>query len=294
MRVLVTGCHGQVGTEVVGLGDETFDVRPFSRHDLDITSANAIERSLEEAMPDVVINCAAYTAVDQAEDEPETAYEVNADAVELLGHACARRGIAIIHLSTDYVFDGRKETPYTEDDPPNPLGVYGASKLAGERRLRGATDRHVILRVSWVFGRLGRGFPDTILRLGSTRDELTVVDDQIGTPSPAALIASAVRRIADHALADDELWGTYHFATQPAVSWCAFARRVLEAGVESGMLRSTPTVRPISTADWPAQAARPLNSRLDARKAARAFGLTPMPWAPHLVRYVQSLNAQRA
>ena len=293
MKVLVTGCHGQVGSEVSSLADQTFKVSAYGRRDLDITSAEAIERRFDEAMPDLVVNCAAYTAVDRAEDESALAYRVNADAVELLGHACARRGIAIIHLSTDYVFDGRKDTPYTEDDPPNPLGVYGASKLEGEHRLREATERHVILRVSWVFGRLGRSFPDTILRLGSTRDELTVVDDQIGTPSPAALIASAVRRIAEKTLSDDELWGTYHFATQPAVSWCAFARCVLEAGAESGVLRSTPTVRPITTADWPAQAARPLNSRLDARKATQAFGLKPMPWAPHLACYVQSLKPQR-
>lgn len=290
MRVLVTGCHGQVGSEVVALADESFEVSSYGHRDLDISNAAAIERRFDEAMPDIVVNCAAYTAVDLAEEEGRTAYQINADAVGLLAHACARRGIAIIHLSTDYVFDGRKETPYTEDDQPNPLGVYGASKLAGEHRLRRATDRYIILRVSWVFGRLGRGFPDTILRLGSTRDELTVVDDQIGTPSPATSIASAVRRIAEKALSIDELWGTYHFATEPAVSWCAFARRVLKVGVESGLLRSAPTVRPINTADWPAKAARPLNSRLDARKAERAFGLRPMPWAPHLTRYVESLK----
>ena len=280
MKVLVTGCSGQVGSEVTALADETFLVQPLGRGDLDITSAKAIDRCFDDAMPDVVVNCAAYTAVDRAEDEPETAYQANADAVESLGHACARRGIAIIHLSTDYVFDGRKETPYTENDQPNPLGVYGASKLAGEQRLRGATDRHIILRVSWVFGRLGRGFPDTILRLASTRDELTVVDDQVGTPSPAASIASAVRRIAEKALPVDELWGTYHFATEPAVSWCDFARRVLDAGVDSGFLPSAPTVHPISTAEWPARAKRPLNSRLDATKATAAFGLAPKPWAP--------------
>ena len=290
MKALLTGCRGQVGSEVAALADETFDVQPLARQDLDITSAKAIGRSLDEAMPDIVVNCAAYTAVDLAEDESKTAYEVNADAVELLGQACARRRIAIIHLSTDYVFDGQKKTPYREDDQPNPLGVYGASKLAGEHRLRSAVDRHIILRVSWVFGRLGRGFPDTILRLGSTRDELTVVDDQVGTPSPATTIASAVRRIAEQALSADALWGTYHFATEPAVSWCAFARHVLDAGVESGLLRSAPTVRPISTADWPARAKRPLNSRLDARKATAAFGLPPRPWAPDLARYVQSLK----
>lgn len=288
MRVLVTGCHGQVGSEVVALADETFDVHPYGHRDLDITNADAIDRRFDETAPDLVINCAAYTAVDRAEDEPAVAHQVNADAVELLGRACAHRGIPMIHLSTDYVFDGRKQSPYTEDDPPNPLGVYGASKLAGEERLREVTARHIILRVSWVFGRLGRGFPDTMLRLGAARDELTVVDDQIGTPTPATLIAKAVRRIGAVAREREDTWGTYHFGTKPAVSWCAFARHILAVGAELGILSSVPTVRPISTAEWPTKATRPLDSRLDTSKVAATFGLTPEPWALALRRFVES------
>ena len=288
MRVLLTGAEGQVGSEVAMLADEAFDVRAYSRSALDITSAAAINRRFDEAMPDIVVNCAAYTAVDRAEDEAELAHAVNADALGLLGRACADRGIGIIHLSTDYVFDGRKPTPYVEDDPPNPLGVYGASKLGGEEQLRAATDRHIILRVSWVFGRLGRSFVDTILRLARTRDTLTVVDDQVGAPSPAAAIADAVRRIAEATNATDEHWGTYHFSTAPPLSWCAFARRIVSAAAASGLLEAPPDVQPITTADWPAKAARPLNSRLDPAKVARTFGYEPQSWDVHLRHYLQS------
>ena len=144
MRVLLTGAEGQVGSEVAMLADDAFDVYAYNRRALDITNAAEIDRRFDEATPDIVVNCAAYTAVDRAEDEPELAQAVNADALGLLGRACADHRIGIIHLSTDYVFDGRKPTPYVEDDPPNPLGVYGASKLAGEEQLRAATDRHVI------------------------------------------------------------------------------------------------------------------------------------------------------
>lgn len=289
MRILLTGADGQVGSEVALLADEAFDVRAYSRRALDITSAASIDRRFDEAMPDMVVNCAAYTAVDRAEDEAKLAHAVNAHALGLLGRACADRGIGIIHLSTDYVFDGRKPTPYVEDDPPNPLGVYGASKLAGEEQLRAATDRHIILRVSWVFGRLGRSFVDTILRLARTRETLTVVDDQIGAPSPAAAIADAVRRIAAAVCATEMHWGTYHFSTTPPLSWCAFARRIVAAGVEAGLLEKAPEIQPITTADWPAKAARPLNSRLDSTKLARTFGYEPQPWEGHLLEYIRTL-----
>ena len=292
MKVLVTGSEGQVGSEVANLGDDAFTVSAFDRHGLDITNRDDIEYRLDETAPDLVINCAAYTAVDRAEDEPALAHRVNADAVRLLGDACARRKVGTIHLSTDYVFDGSKGGAYVEDDRPNPLGVYGASKLAGENHLRDATDRHIILRVSWVFGRLGRSFVDTMLRLGRERDELTVVDDQIGAPSPATMIAVAVRRIAATVATRDDAWGTYHFSTTPALSWCAFARRIIAAGFELGVLPTCPDVHPISTADWPAKAARPLNSRLDPHKAAATFGVHPQPWVADLRAYVQSRAGQ--
>jgi len=197
MKVLITGSQGQVGSEVARLSDNQFRATAFDRRSLDITNGNQVRRRLDAVRPDFVVNCAAYTAVDRAEDEPELAHAVNAEAVHLLGTACAERGISVIHLSTDYVFDGRKSDPYVEEDSPNPLGTYGASKLSGEELLRAVHDRHVILRVSWVFGRLGRSFVDTILRLARERDELTVVDDQVGAPAPATAIAHAVRQIAE-------------------------------------------------------------------------------------------------
>lgn len=288
MKVLVTGCHGQVGTEVSSLADDVFAVSPFGHGDLDITNAETIERRFDQAMPDLVVNCAAYTAVDRAEDESDLAYAVNADAPTLLGRVCADRGIGIIHLSTDYVFDGRKATPYVEDDAPNPLGVYGASKLAGEEQLRATTDRHVILRVSWVFGRLGRSFVDTVLRLARSRRTLTVVDDQIGAPSPAPAIADVVRRIAEAVHTTEEGWGTYHFSTVPTLSWCAFARRIVAAAAQVGLLDDAPEIQPITTADWPAKAARPLNSRLDSTKAERTFAYEAQRWDGYLHEYLRS------
>ena len=287
MKVLVAGAEGQVGTEVVRLSDNEFQVVGLNRSNLDIVRRDEIERHLDEHQPGLLVNCAAYTAVDRAEDEADAAYRVNAHAVELLGRACARRGIGIIHLSTDYVFDGTRDGPYAEDDVPNPLNVYGASKLEGEERLRAATARHLILRVSWVFGRLGRGFVDTILRLARERDELTVVDDQVGAPSPAAAIADTVRSIAAQLEGREDAWGTYHFSTKPALSWCGFAREIVAIGTEVGLLRSPPIVTAIGTEQWPARARRPLNSRLACAKLSDAFGATPSGWRHHVKRYLE-------
>ena len=284
MNVLVTGGEGQVGSEVARLADDGFHARALDRRSLDITNADQISQRLDAVQPDFVVNCAAYTAVDRAEDEPEAAHAVNANAMHLLGSACAERGISVIHLSTDYVFDGSKPEPYVEEDAPNPLGVYGASKLAGEELLRTTTDRHVILRVSWVFGRLGRSFVDTILKLARERDELTVVDDQVGAPSPAVTIAQAIRQIVETASDRADLWGTYHFSTTPALSWCSFARRIVAVAAEVGLLARAPNVLPISTADWPAKAARPLNSRLNPARASATFGCAVEPWGSALAR----------
>jgi len=292
MKVLVTGADGQVGTELVGLADADFQVRGFDRRQLDITCVEDLERRLDELTPDLLVNCAAYTAVDNAEDQRSLAYRTNADALGLIGETCAARGIGVVHLSTDYVFDGTKDGSYVEDDATNPLNVYGASKLAGERRLREVTDHHVILRVSWVFGRLGRGFVDTMLRLARERDELRVVDDQVGAPSPAIAIARTVRAIAE-GCAQDDAWGTYHFSTAPALSWCAFARTIIDIGVETGLLATAPTLAPISSAEWPAKATRPLNSRLDAAKLQDRFGLVPPDWESPLRRYIEGLACAR-
>ncbi len=286
MKVLVTGAEGQVGTEMVRLADDEFRVVGLTRRDLDITDQDAIARRLDEHEPDLLVNCAAYTAVDRAEDEADLAFRVNADAVGWLGQACAARGVGMIHFSTDYVFDGTKEGAYVEDDIPNPLNVYGASKLEGENRLREATDRHVILRVSWVFGRIGRSFVDTILRLAREQDELTVVDDQIGAPSPADAVAGTIRSIAEHPLGLENAWGTYHFSTMPAVSWCGFAREIVVTATRGGLLAALPRVRGITTDAWPSSARRPRNSRLCSTKLTASLGIAPSTWLASLRVYL--------
>ena len=294
MKVLVTGSEGQVGSEIVRLDSEDFMVHAFDRHALDITDLAAINQRLDETSPDIVVNCAAYTAVERAEDEADLAQAVNAHGVHLLGDSCSERGIGVLHLSTDYVFDGCKGDPYLEDDSPNPLGTYGKSKLAGEELLRAANDRHIILRVSWVFGRLGRSFVDTILRLARERDELSVVDDQVGAPSPAPAIAGAVQTIIRTAVRSQTAWGTYHFTSTPPLSWYAFAREIIAAATAYGLLTSAPRVSPISSADWPSKAARPRNSRLDGAKTAAAFGYSPEAWSTYLQSYLRSLQSPMA
>ena len=292
MKVLVTGAEGQVGTEMVRLADDGFQVVGLTRRDLDITDQDAIARRLDDHEPDFLVNCAAYTAVDRAEDETELAYRVNADAVGWLGQACNARGVGVVHFSTDYVFDGTKDRAYVEDDTTNPLNVYGASKLDGEIRLREATDRHVILRVSWVFGRIGRSFVDTILRLARERDELTVVDDQIGAPSPARAIARTARLTAGVLETERDRWGTYHFSTRPITSWCGFAREIVATAVTRGMLTSAPKVTAIPSSRWHGKAHRPLNSRLEPSRLNEILQARSPSWKQDLDDYVNERLAE--
>lgn len=292
MKVLLAGASGQVGTEVAALGSPTFRVTACSRAQLDICDAAVVAKAVEQTAPDVVVNCAAYTAVDRAEDEPTLARAANADAVASLAAPCAGRGVPVIHLSTDYVFDGRASRPYREEDPAEPLGVYGETKLAGEQALRQALERHVILRLSWVFGRVGKSFVDTVLRLARERPELTVVDDQIGAPAPAVAVAGAIQRIAGVITAENvpaAAWGTFHFAAAPTLSWCAFAQAIVREGVAAGVLPSAPKVRPIATEDWPTRARRPLNSQLDGAKLERVYGIAPADWRGYLASYLGEL-----
>lgn len=290
MKVLLTGAAGQVGCEIAKLQDGAFDVHAFDRASLDVANPAVVAQRLDEVAPALVVNCAAYTAVDRAEDEPEAARRANAEAPGVLGAACDARGIGVVHLSTDYVFDGAKRGAYLEQDAARPLGVYGATKLAGEEALRAATPRHLILRVSWVFGRLGRSFVDTILRLARERRELAVVDDQVGAPSPATAIAEAVRTIAFAVAARDDAWGTYHFSATPPLSWCAFARMIVAVAAETGLLDSPPpAIRAIGSEEWPAKAPRPRNSLLDASLLQATFGIAPVPWQGALRDYLEAL-----
>lgn len=292
MSILLLGAGGQVGREVVDrLGPED---KALTRSALDITQPAAVAAALDAQRPRVVINAAAYTAVDQAETDVEAAFAVNAEGPGLLAAACAQRGIALLHLSTDYVFDGLASTPYRRTDAVNPVSVYGRSKAEGERRIREALSEHLILRVSWVFGLHGGNFVKTMLRLAETRDELRVVDDQFGGPTPAAAIAEALVALARRIIGGQALpWGCFHYQGAPTVSWRAFAEAVLAEAEQSGLIGRAPRVIAIRTAEYPTPAARPLSSRFDLLDTVNELGLQAPDWRAALHDLLPALKMTR-
>jgi dTDP-4-dehydrorhamnose reductase len=219
--------------------------------------------AIAEHKPSVVINAAAYTAVDKAETEIGLAYAVNRDGVENLALSCKSQAIPLIHISTDYVFDGEKESPYLESDIPNPVGVYGASKYAGEQVLRAIWEKHIIVRVSWVFGRYGNNFVKTMLRLAKDRDEISVVDDQYGAPTSTIDIARALLDLSTEENID---FGLYHLESNPKTSWYDFAVKIFEEAKVIGLLEKIPVVKPISSEQFPTLVKRPINSKLATDK----------------------------
>ena len=276
MRVLVIGGSGQVGAALRETAPAGMEVHAPSSTDMDIRRQGSVRRVVRTTQPDLVVNAAAYTQVERAEDEPELAMAVNGEGAGNVAAACADWGCRLIHLSTDYVFDGRRSRPYREDDATAPLNVYGRSKLEGERAVRSCLDRHLILRVSWVFSATGSSFVRTMLGL-SHREEVRVVNDQHGTPCAAGSIAEAVWRIA-RKLRDAGEFGTYHFATAPPTTWCEFAETVYVCRRKADPAAATPNVVPISTGEWVTRAERPLNSVLDAARLARDYGVSPPDW----------------
>lgn len=287
MRILVTGAGGQVGWELARRGDA--DLIALDRRQLDITRPETIAQALDELRPGLLINAAAYTAVDRAETEAELAHAVNAQAVADLALACRQAGIPMFHLSTDYVFDGSSDRPYREDDPVCPLGVYGQSKAEGEARLRALLPRHMILRVSWVYGVHGHNFVKTMLRLGREREQLRVVADQWGGPTSAADIATVLLELATRLEARGELpWGTYHYCGQPATSWHALAQAVFRLTPHRDAL-CVREVLPIGTQDYPTPARRPANSRLDCSLIERELQIHPAAWEDSLAAMLREL-----
>jgi dTDP-4-dehydrorhamnose reductase len=278
--ILLTGANGQVGREIVGRAKALpVAIHALTRKELDITDAAAVRQAVSDCQADLIVNAAAYTAVDRAEDEPETAFRVNRDGAEHLADAAYRAGIPLVHLSTDYVFDGTSREPYKPSDPASPIGVYGRSKWEGEVAVRDRLARHLIVRVSWVFGINGHNFVKTMLRLARERDEVKVVADQIGGPTYAGHIADFVlalcRRIACNGRVP---WGTYHYSGAPTVTWHAFATSIIEAGCRFGLLDHPVAVHPIETKDYPTRARRPARSVLDCRSLEIAFGLARPSW----------------
>jgi dTDP-4-dehydrorhamnose reductase len=268
MTLLVFGQTGQVAGYLATRGDTTC----LSRAEADLADPAACAAAIHAHAPRAVINAAAYTAVDRAEEEEALATTINGAAPGAMAQACAELGIPLVHISTDYVFDGSGDAPWRPGDAPAPLGGYGRSKLAGERAVAAAGGAHVILRTSWVFAPGGRNFVTTMLRLGAERERLTIVADQVGGPTPAGAIAAACVTIAEALAGDPSRSGIYHFAGTPEVSWADFARGIFDtAGLACD-------VADIPTADWPTPAARPLNSRLDCSATEAAFGLARPDW----------------
>jgi dTDP-4-dehydrorhamnose reductase len=295
VKVLIFGCGGQVGREVCRAAwPPSFELLALDRRGSDITDPVAVDMVIGRHKPGLVINLAAYTAVDRAESEPELAWAVNCGGAANVAAACSETGTPLIHLSTDYVFDGYKNEPYREADPVNPLNVYGRSKEAGERAVRRAAAHHVILRTAWVYGAHGSNFVKTMLRLGAERSVLRVVADQRGCPTAAADIASILITIACQIERGSAEWGTFHFVGGGSTSWNGFAEEIVKQAEAFGAWRdrSSPRVEPITTDQYNAPARRPMNSQLDCRKAAAVYGISPPPWQSSLAAVVRELVGQ--
>lgn len=287
MRAVVIGTSGQLATELFRRASPALELLPPRR--LDITDQPALLQHLDEQRPDVVLNASGYTAVDRAESEPERAFAVNATGPEALARWCAQNDALLVHVSTDYVFDGQKSAPYVETDPTGPLGVYGASKLAGEDAVRAALQRHVILRTSWVFSAHGHNFVKTMLKLARERDELRVVADQRGRPTAASDLADAVLAAAVHATAASGVGGTFHFANAGETSWHEFASAIVDEQAHATGRR--PPVLPIPSSAYPTPAKRPASSVLDTQSFERTFARPCRPWRDALHEVVRELVA---
>ncbi len=318
LRILLVGRNGQVGSELVGALGGLGAVTATSRSELDLRDRDAIVRAVRELRPELIVNAAAYTDVDRAESEPDEALDANAHAPELLAREAARARAVLVHYSTDYVFDGEKDGPYTEEDPPSPINVYGRSKLLGEEGVRRSGAAHLILRVAWVYGARRRNFLTTMLDLFQRRSELSVVDDQIGSPTWAHEIASAtaelIERLAREGSAGAgegrvreapdaqsllaavcEGGGTYHLGGSDHTSWLGFAEEIARHLREerAGDLRLE-RLEAISADDWDSAARRPRNSRLDGSLLESRFGIALRPWREQLADCLARMQERRA
>ena len=288
MRLLITGANGQLGHELIRLG-EGHDLLAVDYDELDITDPDAVNACVERFHPDAVINAAAYTAVDRAESDVEAAFAVNRDGPANLARACGASGIPLIHVSTDYVFDGSKQGAYSENDPVAPLGVYGTSKLAGEQAVLNSCPKSITLRTSWVFSSHGQNFVKTMLRLASEREELGIVADQHGCPTSASELARAIYAMLDKGL-NEENWGIYHFCQPEPTTWFGFAQTVFDEAKAQGIPLKINSVNSLTTEDYPTPAKRPMNSEMDCSKFAKTFGFATKPWAESLQEVIKELK----
>ena len=295
MKLLLFGSNGQVGWELQRSLAPLGSVKACDRHTVDLENPRAVTAAINDYSPDVIVNAAAYTAVDKAESEPDKAQSVNAKAVELLANEAKRRNIWLLHYSTDYVFDGEKSGLYSETDKPNPLNTYGSSKLQGEIALQESGCRHLIFRTSWVYSARGSNFVKTIVRLAGEKDRMDIVADQVGAPTSAVFIADATATCLYRVAHGDEFGaqvvGVYHLTASGSTSWHGFARYLLDelhSRNSERRLRSQ-DVHPVTTARYRSAAKRPLNSRLDTQKLTDTFSIYPPSWQFHVQRLIAEL-----
>ncbi|RDF01241.1 dTDP-4-dehydrorhamnose reductase [Haemophilus parahaemolyticus] len=278
-KFLIAGAKGQVGYCLTQQLQSKHEILAVDRDELDITDQSAVKNAVENFRPDVIINAAAHTAVDRAETEVELSDAINVKGPQYLAEAAKDVGAAILHISTDYVFDGQREGKYKETDATEPQGVYGKTKLAGEQAVANSNDKFIVLRTAWVFGEYGNNFVKTMLRLAKTRNTLGVVADQIGGPTYAGDIAASLIQIAEKIIAGEDVqYGIYHFTGEPYISWCDFAKAIFDEAVSQNVLEKSPLVNAITTADYPTPAKRPANSCLDLTKIQQVFGIQPSDW----------------
>lgn len=293
MKILVTGKNGQVGFELMRTLAPLGTVVGVDVKECDLAQSAAIDALLERVRPDIIVNPAAFTEVDKAESQPIIAHAVNAQAPKLLARYAARHNIPIIHFSTDYVFDGKKDGPYTEEDEAKPTSVYGKTKWLGEEAVRKLAAKHIIIRTSWVFGSHGVNFLKTMLKLAAERDKLSVVSDQYGAPTSARMLAEAVAQIITELGEPGSYrkYGTYHVAARGETSWHGYAQVVVERAIKLGLdLKISPKeIKPITTKEYPMPAPRPANSRLDTTKVSMTFSVSLPKWQDEVEKVIQEL-----
>ena len=294
MKLLITGADGQIGWELRRSLPPLGEVIAMDRHACDLSRPQDLPRIIRETRPDIVVNAAAYTAVDKAEEEEALATMINGAAVGVIAEETRKLGALLIHYSTDYVFDGTKDTPYTEDDHPHPISAYGRSKLAGERAIEQCGAEYLILRTSWIYAARGRNFLNTILRLARERDELRIVADQVGAPTWAREIADATASIARKARHEREesgfVSGIFNVTAAGETSWFGFAKAIIDYAGPPKAGHKRPKIQPISSLEYPAAAARPKNSRLEEDRVAQRFGVALMDWKSALKACIKSVS----
>ena len=293
MKILVTGCRGQVGSLLTALlASSPHQLFAFDHSQLDITDQDMVSSTVAQCQPDVIINAAAYTAVDKAQTEPDLAYRINEQGVAILAQAAEQAQAAMLHLSTDYVFSGEKEHPYNEADAPAPVNVYGASKLAGEIALARYCRRYIILRTSWVFSESGRNFVKSILRLARDKHSLDIVADQKGGPTYAGDIAQVLLALTEQ-LSDIKAdnwcpWGIYHYSGEPYTNWADFAGYFIDLANKNGLIEQKPVINKITSGQFFTLADRPANSCLDNQKIRKTFGIAPSNWQNALKQNIEA------